>query len=66
MKQGTGKNYSGPMKVEPRSTAVPPARAADIGIQQIRTRPAPAYKTVDGMAPKMSTETHHCGSQGKH
>ena len=65
MKQGRGNSSRGDMKVEPMSKAKNPAKAASIGLQQVRTRPhtdlgrgftapAPVAKTI-----------HKSGSQRK-
>lgn len=66
MKQGTGNNTHSGYKTEPVSKAVNPAYAADIGIQEMRTRPLPMYEGRGLKAPMQSTTTHKSGSQGEY
>lgn len=67
MKQGAA-SHSGvaSTKVEPKPQAVNPGAVARIGIQQITYKKIPLYAGRGLKAPMTSTETHHCGSQGKH
>lgn len=68
MKQGRASHSNvASTKVEPRSHAVEECTVADIGLQHVYTAPPePLYKGRGFEAPKASSETHHCGSQGKH
>lgn len=76
MKQGQAdRSGMGGTKVEPKSTAVPPAYTAQIGLQQgdhVTDGDSPPYKTVQmdagqGLKAPMASETCHvAGSQGKH
>lgn len=66
MKQGQAShNGSYATKVEPTNHGVNPAAAADIGIQNLRTRPIPVVPAPAAHAPDSNTTIHHCGSQGK-
>lgn len=54
-------------KREPNSHAVSECAVADIGMQNVYCAPPePLYKGRGFEAPAISSETHHCGSQGKH
>ena len=66
MKQGRAVTHVAATKVEPKSKAINVRKVADIGIQQVRTRP---YKDMgEGFkAPAPRSTTHSkSGSQGKH
>jgi hypothetical protein len=66
MKQGTGKSVMGGQKVEPKSQGINPEYAAEIGRQTVHTRPVPMYDGRGIEAPKATSSTHKCGSQGRH
>jgi hypothetical protein len=67
MKQGSGKSMASGQKHEPKSAAVSVDRAANIGLQQVRTRqPAPMFKSEGYKAPMAASSSHKSGSQGKH
>lgn len=67
MKQGQASSSKmGSTKVEPSSMAVNPAAVAELGVHQVRTTSLPMYEGRGLEAPMAGTETHHCGSQGKH
>ena len=67
MKQGTGKHVASGQKHEPKPHAVSVDRTANIGVQQVRTRPAaPMFKTQGYKAPISGQSNHKSGSQGKH
>lgn len=53
-------------KVEPKSQAVSPAAAANIGVQQIYTKSRPMYEGRGLEAPMVSTTSHVRGTQGKY
>lgn len=54
-------------KVEPKPMAVSVDRVANMGLQQVRTKPAsPMFKTEGYRAPMASQSNHKSGSQGKH
>lgn len=66
MKQGKASS-SGPgsRKIEPRSHAINPAKAANIGIQQVyMDRPKDLGRGYK--APMAGASNHKSGSQGKH
>ena len=66
MKQGKGHSASGATKVEPISKAKNLAKAANQGIQQVRTREyADHGRGFTAPAPTADTR-HKSGSQGKH
>jgi len=67
MKQGMGKSSMSGGKVEPRSTAVNPEYAAEIGRQTVHVKPVPASLGRGFEAPKpVAATTHKSGSQGRH
>lgn len=67
MKQGSGHSSSGDRKREPISHAVSPAAAGQIGVAQAYPRAtAQLYEGRGIEAPKATSTTHHCGSQGRH
>jgi hypothetical protein len=67
MKQGSGNSSHSAGKIEPRSTAVSPSAAGQIGIQTMNTQSNPLNIGRGFAAPApVATTTHHCGSQGKH
>ena len=53
-------------KVEPTSTKVNVEAVSEIGIQQVRTKPAPMFEGPGLKAPMTGTTTYENGSQGKH
>ena len=53
-------------KVEPTSTKVNVEAVSEIGIQQVRTKPAPMFEGPGLKAPMAGTTTYENGSQGKH
>lgn len=66
MKQGTANNTNAQQKREPITHAVNPCAAANIGVSQVYTRSEPLYEGRGYEAPMAGTDTHPCGSQGKH
>ena len=66
MKQGPSTSRVGDTKREPTSHSVDPCAVADIGIQQVYTVSKPLYDGRGFEAPMVGTDTHLCGSQGKH
>lgn len=68
MKQGRASHSNvASTKREPIAHAVEPCAVADIGLQHVYTAPPePLYAGRGYEAPAISSETHHCGSQGKH
>ena len=65
MKQGTGNSKSGSTKAEPKSKALNPHAVAEIGLQQVRTRPhKDPGRGFTSPAPVSDTR-HKAGSQGK-
>jgi hypothetical protein len=66
MKQGTGNSSSSGGKVEPRSNAINPEAAAEIGRQVVHTVPVPLNAGRGYQAPApVATTSHRSGSQGK-
>ena len=53
-------------KVEPTSRAVNVEVVSEIGIHQVRTKPAPMFEGPGLKAPMVGTTIHSNGSQGKH
>jgi len=69
MKQGSGNSRPGDAKVEPRARAVSVDKAANIGVQIVRTQPpTKSLHTGRGYsAPRNKSEsTSNRGSQGKY
>lgn len=68
MKQGRASHSNvASTKREPISHEVDVCAVADIGLQHVYTAPPePLYKGRGYEAPAINSETHHCGSQGKH
>jgi hypothetical protein len=66
MKQGMGKTTMASTKVEPRSQAVNPEAAAEIGRQVTHVRSVPMYEGRGLQAPMVGSTSHKSGSQGKH
>ena len=67
MKQGQAtSSHSGSTKVEPKSQAVNPGAAGNIGIQALHTHSQLLYEGRGLEAPMAGTEIHHYGSQGHH
>lgn len=67
MKQGRATTSSvGSTKVEPTSHAVNPSYAAELGIDESRTRSISMYEGRGLKAPMVGETTHKSGSQGKH
>lgn len=64
MKQVTS-SASG-QKREPIAHAVSPAAVSEIGVHQVRGTSLPLYEGRGLEAPMAGSETHPCGSQGKH
>jgi len=67
MKQSKGNNVTAGGKVEPRSRAVSIDKAANIGVQIIRTKPATKSLYAGkgfGPPPIRSMKTSNSGSQG--
>lgn len=73
MKQGTSNSMRGDQKIEPRSTAVNPGGAGNIGLAQgshadgedFTPRITPLYAGRGYEAPAIRTTLHKSGSQGK-
>ena len=75
MQQGRGKNFSGPMKVEPRPRAISPGYAGQIGIAQ-GSHVTDHKKELDHSermhagrgfkAPPIGGGNHSSGSQKRH
>lgn len=66
MKQGSGNSSAGERKIEPRSQAVNPGGAAQLGTAVI-SNPTPLYAGRGYTAPApAATTSHKAGSQGKH
>jgi len=53
-------------KVEPTSTKVNVEAVSEIGVQQVRTKPAPMFEGPGLKAPMAGCTVHETGSQGKH
>lgn len=70
MKQGTANSRAGDQKREPISHAVDVCSVSEIGIQQVHCGPGASsrelYSGRGYEAPLAGSDTHHCGSQGKH
>lgn len=66
MKQGRANSNVTEVKREPIAKSVDPCAVADIGIQQVYTKSVPLYDGRGYVAPMAGTDTHPCGSQGKH
>ena len=67
MKQGSGHSSMSASKVEPKSTAISPSAAGQIGIHQVNTQPNPLTLGRGYAAPApVATTCHHSGSQGRH
>ena len=67
MKQGQAQSSTaGSTKSEPVSHAVSPAAVSEIGVHQVRHTSLPLYEGRGLQAPMAGSESHPCGSQGKH
>lgn len=65
MKQGSSTSKAGDQKREPIPHAVSPCAAGDIGLQYVG-KSEQLYEGRGYEAPLAGTDTHRCGSQGKH
>ena len=69
MKQGPSTSKSGDQKREPIAHAVDVCSVAEIGIHQVHVGGGSSRELYDGRgyeAPLAGSDTHPCGSQGKH
>lgn len=67
MKQGTGNRQMGDMKQEPKSTAVCPAGAGEIGLAQPASYLVePLYEGRGYKAPAIRSTQNKSGSQGSY
>ena len=67
MKQGQASHSgSASTKVEPNPRAISPEAVANIGLQKVYYKPIPIYEGRGLKAPMAGTQTHECGSQGRH
>ncbi len=66
MNQGSGNNSDSGRKREPIAHAVSEAAVSEIGVHQYRYTKIDLYKGRGYEAPMAGTDTHPCGSQGKH
>jgi hypothetical protein len=67
MKQGQASSSGmGSTKVEPKPKAISPEAVANIGRQQVSYKKFPMYEGRGLKAPMVGTESHPCGSQGRH
>ena len=53
-------------KVEPTSTKVNVEAVSEIGVHQVRTKPAPMFEGPGLKAPMAESTVHENGSQGKY
>lgn len=69
MKQGTANSRSGDQKREPITHAVNISSVAEIGIHEVHVGGGSSQALYEGRgyeAPLAGSDTHPCGSQGKH